>query len=192
VAAAFTDHLAVILRITLDTRNTCRGRGYWMMNVSLLNEPTFMQRIQEEWVRWQNRKKYYPNPVLWWERFVKKTLKLTFQREGAERRRDRETLKNFYYKAIYQVLHTPTNYAHKATELKRLKAKIIRLHSAQRHGILLDNAETDRMLGEDLSIHHFIQAIRRQKARAIAHIYDKEGTLHTTAADIRRSFATHM
>jgi hypothetical protein len=36
VAAAFTDHLAVVLRITLDTRNICRGRGYWKMNVSLL------------------------------------------------------------------------------------------------------------------------------------------------------------
>jgi len=64
VAAAFTDHLAVILRITLDIRNICRGRGYWKMNVSLLNEPTFRQSMQEEWTRWRNRKKYYPNPVL--------------------------------------------------------------------------------------------------------------------------------
>jgi len=103
-----------------------------------------------------------------------------------------ESLENFYYKAIYQVLQTPANYAHKANELKRLKAKIIRLHSAQRHGILLDNGETERMLGEDLSIHHFIQAIRRKKARSIAHIYDKEGSLHTILADIRRRFAAHM
>jgi len=28
VVAAFTDHLAVVLRITLDTRHTCCGRGY--------------------------------------------------------------------------------------------------------------------------------------------------------------------
>ena len=121
-----------------------------------------------------------------------KTITLTFQREGAERRRDRGSLENFYYKAIYQALQTPDNYAQKATESKGLKAKVIRLHSAQRYGILLDNGETDRMLGEDLSIHHFIQAIKRQKARSITHICDREGTLHTSAADIRRSFVIHM
>jgi hypothetical protein len=151
-----------------------------------------MESMQEEWTRWRNRKKYYPNPVWWWDRFLKKTIRLTFQREGAERRRDREALGNFYYKVIYQALQTPANYARKATELKRLKAKIIRIHSAQNHGILLDNVETDRMLGEDLSIHHFIQAFKRQKARTISHIYNQEGTLHTTAVDIRRSFATYM
>jgi len=101
-------------------------------------------------------------------------------------------LENFYYIVIYQVLQNPANYVHKATELKSLKAKIIRLHIGKCHGILLDNGETDRMSGEDLSIHHFIEAIKRQKARSITHIYEQEGKLHTSASDIRRSFTTHM
>jgi hypothetical protein len=109
VAAAFTEHKAVLLHVTLDTQSSCRGRGYWKMNVSLLNESTFIQSIQEGWTRWQTRKKYYPNPVMWWERFVKKTIGETFQREGTERRRDREILENVYYKAIYQVLQTSAN-----------------------------------------------------------------------------------
>jgi hypothetical protein len=50
-------------------------------------------------------------------------IQLTSQREGAERRRDRIAMENFYYSAIYQVLQAPVNHLQKATALKRLKAK---------------------------------------------------------------------
>jgi len=73
-----------------------------------------------------------------------------------------------------------------------LKAKIIGLHSVQRHGILLDSGDPDRIVGEELSIHLFIHAIKRQKARTVTQIYDQEGTLHTSSADILRSFAAYM
>jgi exonuclease III len=35
VLAGFTDHLAVILRITLDVNTIRRGTGYWKMNIAL-------------------------------------------------------------------------------------------------------------------------------------------------------------
>ena len=40
-AAAFTDHLAVVLGVAVDTPLTLLGRGYWRMNVSLLGDTTF-------------------------------------------------------------------------------------------------------------------------------------------------------
>jgi hypothetical protein len=48
------------------------------------------------------------------------------------------------------------------------------------------------MVGEELSIHHFIQEIKRQKARSVTHIYDQEGNRGTSSADIRRIFMNHM
>jgi len=43
VAAAFTDHFAVTLRLTLDISCTPRGKGYWRMNASCLSGSTFQQ-----------------------------------------------------------------------------------------------------------------------------------------------------
>ena len=37
--------------------------------------------------------------------------RLTFQREGSERRRDHANMEHFYYTAIYQALNTPTEHA---------------------------------------------------------------------------------
>jgi len=132
--------------------------------------------------------KHYPNRVLWWDRYVKRMIRLTFHREGAERRRDRIAMENFYYSAIYQVLQAPANHVQKATTLKRLKAKIIRPHSIQQQGILLDNGDPDKIVGEELSIHNFISAIQQKKhARSLKSMI-KRGpyTSH------RRKFCAHL
>lgn len=50
-AAAFTDHLVVLLLLILDTQSALRGKGYCRMNVSLLNELAFQTTMQEEWER---------------------------------------------------------------------------------------------------------------------------------------------
>jgi endonuclease/exonuclease/phosphatase family metal-dependent hydrolase len=45
VAAAFTDHFAVILRLTVDVPCSLRAKGYWQMNVSFLSDhPSYKQR----------------------------------------------------------------------------------------------------------------------------------------------------
>ena len=158
--------------IAINPRHTKHTPWTGKMSVSLLNETAFIHSMQEEWERWQNHMKHYPNRVLWWDRYVKRMIQLTFQREGAERRRDRTAMENFYCSAIYQVLQAPVNHLQKATALKRLMAKIIRLHSIQQQGIILDNGYPDRIVGEELSTHHFISAIKRQKLRTANQIYN--------------------
>jgi hypothetical protein len=137
------------------------------MNVSLLNEPTFNTTIKEEWEMWKKRETYYPNRMLWWDRYVKRMIRQTFQREGTERRRDRTITENFCYEATYDILKDSAHYAAKAVSLKRLKAKIIRLNSVQQRGVLLDNAEPGKITGEDVLIYHYITSLKRQKARMV-------------------------
>jgi hypothetical protein len=51
-----------------------------------------------------------------------------FTSEGTNRRRDRQILENFYYDAIYTVLQEATLTNTTYVALKKLKAKIVRLH----------------------------------------------------------------
>jgi len=44
VASAFTDHMAIVLRLSIDIPCVTRGKGYWRMNVSYLGEPHFQHR----------------------------------------------------------------------------------------------------------------------------------------------------
>jgi hypothetical protein len=146
------------------------------MNVSLLNEPTFHTKIKEEWERCKKHATYYPNRVTWWDRYVKRMIRQTFQNEGTGRRRDHVTMENLYYEAIYDTLQDPTHHAAKASTLKRLKAKIVRLNSVQKRGVLLDNADQGKIKGEDISIYHYISSLKSQKAPTVNLIYDNDGS----------------
>ena len=62
---------------------------------------------------------------MWWDKYAKPKIKQTFQREGAERNRDRRDLENHYYDMIYSVIREQLPQAEKAIQLRKLKAKII-------------------------------------------------------------------
>jgi len=152
VPDAFTDHFAVTVRLSLETQSTRFRRGYWMMNTSMLHEQGFLAKVHEEWMRWKTHAKYHPNRVLWWDRYVKRMVRLTFQSEGTERRRDRVAMENYYYTVI-QALQAPIDHVKKANAVRQLKAKIIRLHSQENQRILLANGESDKIIGEEVSVH---------------------------------------
>jgi endonuclease/exonuclease/phosphatase family metal-dependent hydrolase len=54
VAAAFTDHHAVILHIAISAPLTMRGRGYWRMNVAIMSDKNFQNIIQKTMGKMEN------------------------------------------------------------------------------------------------------------------------------------------
>jgi hypothetical protein len=59
VAAAFIDHLAVVLLQAIDAPLPIRGRGYWRMNSYLLQSEALRKEIYDQWHTWQQKKRHY-------------------------------------------------------------------------------------------------------------------------------------
>jgi hypothetical protein len=162
------------------------------MNASLLYETDFLLRLGAEWEQWRTHEKYHPNWVLWWDRYVKRMIRLTFQHDSSERRRDHADMEHFYYTAIYQALNAPNDHAKKATTLQHLMAKITRLHSQQQQWILLDNGDSDGLIAEEVSLHHHITALKQKKARKVTQIQNGEGIIQTASMAILCTFTDHL
>jgi hypothetical protein len=71
VAADFTDHLAVVLRMASTDPIPTSGRGFWQMNSAVLGDVGFRQILQGKWETWRGHRKYYPTAVMWWEGYIK-------------------------------------------------------------------------------------------------------------------------
>jgi endonuclease/exonuclease/phosphatase family metal-dependent hydrolase len=56
LAPAFTDHMAVVIRLATDVPLLDRGRGMWKMNVSLMEEEGFYKALQIHWRKWATRR----------------------------------------------------------------------------------------------------------------------------------------
>ena len=65
--AAFTDHLAVVLRITLQVTTMRRGRGFWRMNMALLRDKGFQGQLRQQRATWNTQIKKYTTMMQWWE-----------------------------------------------------------------------------------------------------------------------------
>ena len=127
-----------------------------------------------------------------WCRYVKRMIRQLFSREGADRHSDRIEMENFYYSAIYSVLQDTTPQTTQAIALKQLKAKIIRLNSKHHLGMFIENGEKDRITGEEPSLHHLLK-IRNRLAQRTAHqVYDTDGSLKKSPAEILRVCTDYM
>jgi len=58
VVTAFTDHLAVALRIALNVTTVRPGQGYCRMNSTLLRETLFQEKLRQQWAGWVQQQKY--------------------------------------------------------------------------------------------------------------------------------------
>jgi hypothetical protein len=103
---AFTDHLAVMLRIALSVTTIRRGRSYWKMNAALLREADVQKTLLQRWKGLIRQQTYYPHIVMWWERVVKNQIRKLLTSEGS-RRRDDVSLENFYHACLYDLLKRP-------------------------------------------------------------------------------------
>jgi hypothetical protein len=105
-------------------------------------------------VKWRGHKKFYPNDVVWWARYVKGQIRKFYIGEGTNRRQDRTRLVNFYYDAIYAAVqntnHTDSTYI----TLKALKAKMISLHHEPLKCLFLDTDDQDKQEDELPSSYH--------------------------------------
>jgi len=104
VPAAFTDRLAVVLRMTVETPLFRRGRGTWKMKTAVMTTAATKYKLGQQWCNWTRLKRCYPNVNLWWGRLVKRKIRYFCKQEEIERNRDYARLENHYYECIYDII----------------------------------------------------------------------------------------
>jgi len=190
--AAFTDHNAVVLRLSVPTLGTGWRRGRWKMNPQMVTEAAVKDKIQCAWARWRQSRRYYVDELMWWERCVKPQLKRLLRQEEAERRANYRNMENHLYECLYDILRSNDPATDKLPALQRYKAKLVRLHAERGNKALLDTKEHDLFEGEEPSLFHVLRILRRRENRDIRQVTDEHGNTHSTFRDIAATFVTHL
>ena len=148
IAAAFTDHHALLLRLVVDTPVLRMGRGRWKMNTAMFGDKRIQESLKTKWTQWKQRKRYYPGITLRWVRYVKPQLRNFARNENAERRKYHRQMENYLYECVYDILHSSMPQEDKWPALQKFKEKIVKLHADLLQTMPLDTDEKDRMDSE--------------------------------------------
>ena len=73
IPTAFTDHHAVVLRLTTPPHEARKTRGRWKMDRNLAQDDAIRSKLKREWEQWRKHKRFYPDVAEWWERHIKNT-----------------------------------------------------------------------------------------------------------------------
>jgi len=57
ISAAFTDHFAVSLRISMNVPIVRRGRGTWKLNNDILATKHVIENLRNHWTLWKRQQK---------------------------------------------------------------------------------------------------------------------------------------
>jgi hypothetical protein len=137
----------------------------WKLNVSLLHKAVFHAEVIQKWRDWTRCQRYFPNLLMWWNRYVKVRIKRTFTVEGATRTRDLKLMEEFHYSAMYAAMRTIDDPHALHTALGVLKENIFMLHQTASLRYFLDSTEEERQENERPTLFHLITKWRRQKHR---------------------------
>jgi len=161
------------------------------MKTAKMSTTETKHKLLQQLNKWSRLKRCYPNVNLWWERLVKKKIRYFYQQEERERNKNYVILENNYYECIYDIIAQNSPQEEKLPRLNRLKAKIVKMHSARLQAITLDTKDTDHMDDEHPTIYHISQK-KRRKQRTILQIVDDEGCAHRNPIKIVSTFANHF
>jgi hypothetical protein len=157
IAAAFTDHSAVCLRLTVDVPVVRTWRGFWKMDNTLLDDPTIMGQLRDIWGQLKQQQRFVHNAPMWWDRCCKRRITRFLKWAQAERSREHRAMVNYYYTCIYEVLQLATPDDTTLPTLNRLKAKLVRLQSVRLQKLFIDSNEADRTEGEKPTLYKVLQ-----------------------------------
>jgi hypothetical protein len=101
-------------------------------------------------------------------------------------------MENFYYEVLNTMIHAQYDNETTATAVKRLKAKITRLHHEEQQRLFLNTEDYERLDDENPTLYHFIRVRKRHESRTIQTLQDRNGITHTTTASILRALKEHM
>jgi hypothetical protein len=188
VAATFTDHLAVVLRLLWSMPIIRSGRGTWKLNGDILKSEHTMESIKQQWTRLKAQQHRYDNVNHWWVRLSKKRLRQMFQSLEAESRRDKRHLEEFYYECIYDIIRAADRNLGAIAALHHLKAKLVRLHTQKFRVSMLDTADNDILPGEPPTLHQLIRSYQRRISKIVRSVKDEHGVIQTTTAGVASAF----
>jgi hypothetical protein len=192
IPAAFTDHHAVALRVTIQDQILPRRSRRWKMDPTMMQDDVLKRKLRDNWMQWRSRKRHYPDVAMWWERCAKNNLQRLVRAEERERHRNFHHMENHLHECLYDIIRSDMPEKDKFLELQRYKTKLMQLHATQREKLQLDTSVQDRMEGEEPSLFHLLKTLRLRNTRATQRVQDSHCNLETCPQELANIFLTYL
>ena len=129
-----------------------RGKYYWKLNISLLEDKIIKDRFKIEWDRIKNFISFYDNIINWWEMYAKYQIKNFFIDIGKEENQKKYGMLEYLehkLNRLYDRLNKTGQMNYQ--EVKRLKDRINSIKTEILEGVKIRSRIQEQIEGEKVS-----------------------------------------
>ena len=180
----FSDHSCVQTELNLSDIPS-RGKSYWKMNTSLLDNEVIKGKFKTEWGKMTSVKNRYDNLNAWWDLYAKKEIKKFFIREGK-----REMEKKYglieYLEYCLNELYSEVNLTGNLRygEVKALKDRIDELKNEILEGVKIRARINEQIEGERVSAYLMKQQAKVNARKLITSLKSEEDIMENLNSNV--------
>ena len=147
----FSDHSGIVMTINLPNEIK-RGKYYWKLNTSLLDDKIIKDRFKIEWDRIKSYISFYDTIINWWEMYAKYQIKNFFIDIGREENHKKYGMLEYLelkLNRLYDRLNKTGQMDYK--EVKRIKDRINSIKTEILEGVKIRSRIQEQIEGEKIS-----------------------------------------
>ena len=116
---SFSDHYHAV-HVERKNQEVKRGKGYWILNASILNDDNYSTEIEKRWNNWRRQKHCFSSVSQWWETGKKHVRDFTklYSRATTKEMSKRKTSLEKRLRNIYKKIHTKQDLQKTADKLR--------------------------------------------------------------------------
>ena len=172
------DHSMVTVALCLDP--VVRGRGFWKLNTSLLDEQQYRDKVTSFWTDWRKRKQQFTTLGAWWDagKFKIKQMSITHAIK-------KKQLSRQYEKKLQKQLRNTKRKMDSlgresdATRFHSIKSKLEQIELEKARGIIIRARAEWHESGENATKHFLNHAKKKASDNTIRGVKTADGTVVT-------------
>lgn len=129
VPVAFSDHHAIKFKykLTIQEIPVLRGRGYWKINTSFLNDENISRQFKEVYDQLKQRRKYNSNFAEWWNVDFKAKVRQFYKEKSIAFNRNISIRKSILHTKLRHCMDMQMTGEDVSSELGTIKSKIMEI-----------------------------------------------------------------
>lgn len=179
IPVSFSNHHAVLLRLTGLPRAQVFGRSYWKLNCTHLYNADVYNTFCNSWNSWKTRISKYCSISEWWSLFAKPSIQRFFRQVSFNVTRERRSTLEFYYRVLRDLQRQNDAGQNVAADFTPVRRKL--LHLQEQNLCTKVRASNDKFFfpGERHSLYHLMQGRQRETIfHRLLHRHSQHEVLH--------------
>ena len=190
--AACSDHLAVLMTVSLGLKRQKNGPTKWKLDNRILEDALFLPQLGATMERLRKSKQYSTDKITWWETVAKPGVKQFCKIFAKDMHEEENSLLNFYQKTLDELCQKDKPPKEEQEKKHKIKEAIQDIYKKRNKNLLVRSKLEKPCPGENATVYHIVAGLEQRKKSRLESLKNKHGQETSDLKEIQETIRSHF